>query len=149
MGRAKDIKVKVIPAKIANAFIRKTHYSGTVCVGSQLHFGVFLNDVLHGVMSFGVPIDKRNVIGFVKNTKWNEFLELNRLAFDDYLPKNSESRAISIAFRLMRKNAPHVKWILSYADGTQCGDGAIYRASGFILCGIKKTQQFGNFRMGK
>jgi hypothetical protein len=29
--------------------------------------------------------------------------------------------------------------LLSYADGTQCGDGTIYRASGFYLCGINKN----------
>jgi hypothetical protein len=29
-----------------------------------------------------------------------------------------------------------VKCIISFADGTQCGDGTIYRASGFKLVGI-------------
>ena len=139
MGRAKDIIIKVIPSKIANDFIRKNHYSGKVMLGSRLHFGCFLNNMLHGVMSFGNPIDKRKVKGLVKNTKWNEMLELNRLAFDRYLPRNSESRCLSIAFKLIKKNAPHIKWILSFADGCQCGDGTIYRASGFYLVGIKKN----------
>lgn len=71
-----------------------------------------------------------------ENEGWNSFLELNRMAFDEYLGKNSESRCIAVTIRLIKKNAPHVKWILSYADGTQCGDGTIYRASGFSLCGI-------------
>ena len=30
MGRAKEIIVKVIPAKIANEFVKKHHYSGKV-----------------------------------------------------------------------------------------------------------------------
>ena len=64
---------------------------------------------------------------------------MNRMAFDEYLPKNSESRCIAIAIKLIKKNAPHIKWILSYSDGTQCGDGTIYRASGFHLTGIKKN----------
>ena len=59
------------------------------------------------------------------------------MAFDSYLPKNSESRCISISIRLIKKNAPHIKWILSFSDGTQCGDGTIYRASGFLLTGVK------------
>jgi hypothetical protein len=96
---------------------------------------------LHGVMSFGSPMDKRKVITLVHGTKWNEMLELNRMAFDDYLPKNSESRALSIAFKLIKKNAPHIKWILSFSDGVQCGDGSIYRASGFYLTAIKKSTQ--------
>ena len=139
MGRAKEIIVKVIPTPEANAFVKKHHYSGKVVMNSVLHFGAFLDGKLHGVMSYGNPIDKRNVLPFVRGTKWNEMLELNRMAFDDYLPKNSESRCIAISIRLLKKNAPHIKWILSFSDGTQCGDGTIYRASGFKLCGINKN----------
>jgi hypothetical protein len=136
MGKAKDIIVKPIKSDIANQFVKKFHYSGKVTNNSKLHFGVFLDGRLHGVASFGPGIDKRKTIGLVKNTGWNDFLELNRLAFDDYLPKNSESRALSVMFKLLKKNAPHIKWILSYADGSQCGDGSIYRATGFYLTKI-------------
>lgn len=145
MGNVKEIEIKVIPASIANPFVQKHHYSGKFVMNSIVHFGAFLNNQLHGVMSFGNPIDKRNVLDFVEtsnktqNQKWNEMLELNRMAFDDFLPKNSESRSIAIAIKLIKKQAPHIKWILSFADGTQCGDGTIYRASGFKLCGIKKN----------
>ena len=143
MSRVKDIRLKVIPSKIANDFMRKNHYSGKVVPNSKLHFGAFLKGILHGVMSFGSPLDKRKVIGLVKGTKWNELLELNRMAFDKILPANSESRCISIAIKLIKKNAPHIKWILSFADGTQCGDGTIYRASGFVLTQINKNKTIG------
>ena len=139
MGRAKEIIVKVIPAKIANEFVKKHHYSGKVVPNSTLHFGAFLDNKLHGVLSYGASMDKRKILPLVENTKWNEMLELNRMAFDDYLPKNSESRCISISIKLIKQNAPHIKWILSYSDGTQCGDGTIYRASGFYLTGVKNN----------
>jgi len=140
MSRVKDIRLKVIPSKIANDFVRKYHYSGKVVNNSKLHFGAFLDGVLHGVMSFGSSTDKRKMLGLVKNTGWNEFLELNRMAFDDILPRNSESRCISVAIRLIKKHAPHIKWIISFADGAQCGDGTIYRASGFKLTNIKQNK---------
>lgn len=141
MGRAKDIIVKVIPSNIANDFIKKYHYSGKVVQNSKLHFGCFLDGQLHGVMSYGSPLDKRKVLPLVhtkedKPVLWNEMLELNRMAFDECLPKNSESRCIAVSFKLIKKNAPHIRWILSFSDGTQCGDGTIYRASGFVLTGI-------------
>jgi hypothetical protein len=139
MGRAKEIIVKVIPAKIANEFVKQHHYSGKVVPNSTLHFGCFLDEKLHGVMSFGSPMVKKNILTIVQDTGWNEMLELNRMAFDDYLPKNSESRCIAISVKLLKKNAPHIKWILSFADGVQCGDGTIYRASGFILTKINDT----------
>lgn len=135
----KDIVVKVIPSNIANDFIKKHHYSGKVVQNSKLHFGCFLNNMLHGVMSFGSSLDKAKMLGIVKGTGWNEFLELNRMAFDESLPRNSESRCISIALKLIKKNAPHIKWVVSFADGCSCGDGTIYRASGFVLTGIKEN----------
>ena len=140
MGDAKKLIVKIIPAKVANPFVKKMHYSGKVVNNSCLHMGVFYEGKLHGVMSFGPSLDKSKIIGLVEGTKWNEFLELNRMAFDDVLPRNSESRALSIAFRLIKKNAPHVKWIISFADATQCGDGTIYRGSGFVLTMIKENE---------
>ncbi|HMT75939.1 MAG TPA: hypothetical protein PKA77_17835 [Chitinophagaceae bacterium] len=140
MGRAKEIIVKVIPSKIANDFVKLHHYSKKVVANSQLHFGAFLDGRLHGVMSYGCSLDKRKMLGLVEGTGWNEFLELNRMAFDDYLPNNSESRCIGISIKLIKKNAPHIKWIVSFADGTQCGDGAIYRASGFFLTSVKENK---------
>lgn len=110
MVTAKDVVVKVIPSKIANDFVKKHHYSGKVVANSQLHFGCFLENRLHGVMSFGCSLDKRKV--------------------------HSESRCISIAFKLIKKNAPHIRWIISFADGAHCGDGTIYRASGFKLTNL-------------
>jgi hypothetical protein len=139
MGRAKEIIVKVIPSKIANEFVKKHHYSGKVVPNSTLHFGCFLDDKLHGVLSYGPSINKNGTINLVKNTGWNEFIELNRMAFDDYLPKYSESRCIAITIRLIKKHAPHIKWVISFSDGTQCGDGTIYRASGFKLVGIAEN----------
>ncbi len=143
MGRAKDIIVKVIPARVANEFVKKNHYSGKVTPNSKLHFGAFLDGKLHGVLSFGSPLDKSKVLGLVEKTLWNEMLELNRMAFDDYLPKYSESRCLSICFKLIKKNASHIKWILSFSDGVLCGDGTIYRASGFHLTQINdKTENW-------
>ena len=139
MSRVKEIELKVIPAKIANDFVRKHHYSGKVVSNSFLHFGAFLDKRLHGVMSFGHRLDKAKTQKLVKNTGWNEFCELNRMAFDDYLPRNSESYCIGKALRLLKKNAPHLKWVISFADGCSCGDGTIYRASNFVLTQIKKN----------
>jgi hypothetical protein len=134
-----DITLKVIPSKVAVPFIRANHYSGKVVNNSTLHFGVFLDGKLHGVMSYGPSLDKSKIIGLVEGTGWNEFLELNRMAFDSVLPRNSESRAISMSLKLIKKHAPQVKWVVSFADACSCGDGTIYRASNFVLTGIKEN----------
>lgn len=137
---AKDIEVKSVEPRIARAFVKKNHYSHKVVQNSSVHLGVFLNGVLHGMMQFGPSTDKRKLIGLVEGTAWNGFIELNRMVFDDKLPRNSESRAISVALREFKKHAPHIKWVISFADGCQCGSGTIYRASGFVLTQIKENK---------
>lgn len=140
MGKAKDIHVAPISAADAAKIVKRVHYSGKVVQNSQLHFGVFLNGRLEGAMQFGPSMDKSKLIKLVAGTEWNGFIELNRMAFSDRLPRNSESRALAIALRMMRKSYPHIEWVVSFADGTQCGDGTIYRASGFVLTQINKNK---------
>lgn len=132
----KDLIVKPISAKDGNRIIKVLHYSGKVVPNSQIHLGVFLDGKCGGVLQLGPSLDKSKIIGLVKDTKWNEFIELNRMAFADWLPRNSESRAIGFTMRWLKKNYPFLKWVVSFADASQCGDGTIYRASGFFLIGI-------------
>ena len=142
---AKEIILRPITSKEANQLVKRVHYSGKVVQNSQIHIGVFYRGRLEGAMQFGPSLDKRKIQGLVNGTGWNEFIELNRMAFTDVLPRNSESRAIAVAMRILKKNAPHLKWVISFADACQCGDGTIYRASGFVLTGIKKNTQ--NYRL--
>lgn len=140
MGKAKEIHVRPLPASTANELCREIHYSGKIVPNSQIHLGAFYTGKLGGVMQFGPPMDRNRMAGVVKGTKPREMLELNRMAFADWLPRNGESRCISIALRMLRDRYPHIKWIVSFADGCQCGDGTIYRAAGFVLTNINKNK---------
>jgi hypothetical protein len=139
LGSAKDILLRPIERREADALVKRVHYSGKVVNNSQIHIGVFYQGKLEGAMQFGPSLDKRKIQPLVSGTLWNEFIELNRMAFSDALPRNSESRALGVAMRILRKHAPHLKWVVSFADGAQCGDGTIYRAAGFVLTGIKEN----------
>lgn len=139
MGKAKDILVQPISKREADIICKRLHYSGKVDPRSQLHLGIWYEGRCEGVMQFGPSIDKAKMIGMVRDTHWNGFIELNRMAFSNTLPRNSESRALGVAFRLLKKHYPMVRWVISFADGTQCGDGTIYRAAGFLLTQIKKN----------
>lgn len=138
---AKDLLVRPIGAREANDAVKRFHYSGKVVRNSQLHLGVYWHGSLEGAIQFGPPMDRRRVLGLVEGTGWNNMLELNRMAFSDRLPRNSESRALGVVFRLFRKHRPDIEWILSYSDGTQSGDGTIYRATGFALTAINPNTQ--------
>lgn len=148
MTKVKSIYVQPILQADAKKAVTQWHYSKKVDPRSQLHFGVFSQNVCHGVMQFGPSIDKHKTRPLISDTRWNGFLELNRMAFSDYLPKNTESRALSVAFKIIKKKYPFIEWIITYADGAQCGDGAIYRATGFWLTQIRKNKTMWKFQDG-
>lgn len=139
MGDAKQLIVKPISAHDANRIVRQLHYSGKCAVNPHVNLGVFMGGRCGGAMQFGPSMQKSSMLGLVTGTLWNEFIELNRMAFADWLPRNGESRCIGYAMRFIRKQYPWIKWVVSFADGTQCGDGTIYRASGFVLTGCNQN----------
>lgn len=136
----KDLIVAPVDRDEAIDVVRRLHYSASFCRNSTLHLGVFAGRSLVGAMQFGPPMCRRNMLPLVPGTPWNDMLELNRMVLESDVPRNAESRVIAAACRLLRRHAPHIKWILSFADAGQCGDGTIYRASGFALTGIRWTE---------
>lgn len=146
---AKEIIIKPIDKPTADKIVKKYHYSGKVVPNSSLNFGVFYKGLLLGAMQFGSPTVKEKMLPLVRFSKWDSLLELNRMAFSDALPRFAESRAIAMAFKWMKKNAPQVKWIISFADGTQCGHGTIYQASNFYLTQIKENGSIYQLPNGK
>ena len=146
---AKDIQVRPISSQDAARIIKSLHYSGRVSPLAVLHFGVFLNGRCGGALQYGHSMKKREMMPLVSGTQWNGFLELNRAALAEWLPRNSESRALSVTLRMIKKHYPHIEWIVSFADATQCGDGTIYRASGFELVQIAKNRSLYRLPCGR
>jgi hypothetical protein len=149
VGDAKQLIVKPISVQDARRIITALHYSGKFDPRSKLHYGIFMDGKCGGAMQLGDPIDKRKALNIVKDTPWNSLLDLHRLAFADWLPRNGESRCIAYMMRHIRKTYPWIQWVQSYADATQCGDGTIYRASGFHLIGIKENASMYRMPDGK
>ena len=136
-GSAKKIQLVPITRLEANAIFKRWHYSGRGYVKSWLHVGVELEGRLIGALSLGPGIDTRKSLCLVSGTPWDGYLELNRMAFVDDTPRCVESRALSILARMIKAHAPHVHWIVSYADTAQAGYGAVYQAVGWLLTGVR------------
>jgi hypothetical protein len=103
---AKGLRVAPISSADARIAVVRWHYSRSFARNSQLHLGVFWEGRLEGVMQFGPSMDKGRMVSLVRETRSKGFLELNRMAFSEGLPRNSESRAISVA---MRMSAGHIR----------------------------------------
>ena len=64
--------------------------------------------------------------------------ELRRMAVANDAPKNTPSRFLSVMVRLVKKNHPELRRLISYQD-TAVHAGTIYRASGWVQTRIQKA----------
>jgi hypothetical protein len=115
----------------ANEVIRAGHYSRTVYRTSSVHLAVLIDGAEVGVLQFGPAMNPASAPSIVAETAQDEYLELNRMWLDDSAPRNSESRALSLAFTYLRQSRPRVGWVQSFSD-ERCGRfGVVYQAAGF------------------
>lgn len=127
--------VAQIPRRQACEIIIERHYSRRIVQNSYIHLGVFIDGELVGVLQFGYALNPARADKVVADTKVGDYLELNRMWLDDKAPRNSESRALSFAFKFIRKACPTVAWVQSFAD-ERCGCwGVVYQAANFLYCG--------------
>lgn len=127
--------VRELPRDRANAIIQRNHYSRKFYNASYIHLGVYIDGELYGILQFGYAMNPASAGSVVEGTELDQYLELNRMWLDDFAPHCSESRALSCAFKFIRRRYPKIKWVQSFAD-ERCGKfGAVYQAAGFRYYG--------------
>ena len=137
--QARQLAVAAIPSKTARALVQRHHYSGRFVNNSYVHLGVFWRFELVGVMQFGYAMNPASLGKIVAGTGTRDYLELNRMWIDDKAPRNTESAAIALAIRFIRKALPHIRFIQTFADERCGGLGVMYQASGFEYLGSHQT----------
>lgn len=131
-----SIELKPIDRKTAEKLVVEHHYLHSMAGGTQLCFGVFSQDRLAGVITFGVG--PANAHRLFANAKPRDCLTLTRLWLADELPSNSESRVIGLALRALKRHTD-VKFVLSYADPSAGHVGIIYQATNWIYAGLSEA----------
>ncbi len=104
-------------------------------------FGLFLDQELKGVCTFGKPASPTLCRGICGEEHSPSVYELNRLVVEDGLPKNSLSRFVSRCLRQLRE-ADLI--VVSYADEGRGHHGYIYQATNWIYTGktVKRTEKY-------
>lgn len=116
----------------------KFHYAKSIPV-NVFGYSVF-NDKKEwcGVVLYGTGAN--NNIGKEYNLKQGEVIELVRMALNG--KQESTSKCLSISMRLLKKNIPLCKLLVSYADKDQQHKGIIYQATNWYYVGqsmVNKT----------
>ena len=129
----KDINVSPIPHQLAKTLCEHEHYLGTFPGGSVMSLGVFVQHRLLGIAVLGVG--PPNVHRLFQGARREQVLCLTRFWLHDQLPRNSESRTLSVILRHFRRHQSTVKAIVAYSDPAAGHTGTIYRAAGFYYLG--------------
>ena len=123
-------EVRIIPRELTKDFILNIHYAHRMPSISWA-FGLYENEELIGVCTFGKPASSNLQIGVCGKDYQSQVQELNRLVLK-YNKPNEASYFVSRCLKMLPK--PMI--IISYADTEQKHQGIIYQASNFIYTGL-------------
>jgi hypothetical protein len=105
--------------------------------GKLAKIGVWEFNRFIGVVLFGSGANRN--IGHPYHLQRDEVCELVRIALTTH--SASVSRILSIACRLIKKQYPKLKAVISYADPEQGHHGGVYQACGWAYVGKSNPQQ--------
>lgn len=124
-----NISVTPIKPEETYPWLLLKHYARRLCPISYA-FGVYVDGVLSGVVTYGVPASSPLRAGICGPEYKDIVLELNRLCC---LPlKNIASCLVGRSLRLI----PSPAIVVSYADTKQGHTGYVYQAANFIYTGL-------------
>lgn len=118
-----------IPSKETYEWLLKKHYAHRIPSISYA-FGLFEDNILKGVCTFGTPSSSSLRIGIAGGNNSKYILELNRLCVE------SEEKNITSWFVGKCLSSFNNQIIVSYADTAQGHKGKIYQATNFIYTGL-------------
>jgi len=110
---------------------RNWHYSGTIPAPIRCKIGVWEHDEFKGIILFGYGANP--CIGRPFGLPQKQICELTRIALRDH--ETPVSRLIAIALRLLKRQNPDIRLVVSYADERHGHHGGIYQAAGWSYLG--------------
>ena len=140
-------KIVIEPTKkdVVYKLVTDKHYAGTWTASSNM-YAVYYDCGEHqffsgkelkliGVVLYGNPVGFRVVKSICEEFTDDDVLELKRLWIEDGYGKNIESYVISQTLKMLKKDSPQTKVVISYADPSVNHKGIIYRASNWLYQG--------------
>jgi hypothetical protein len=112
--------------------VLRWHYSRTMPKCKLVKIGVWEDDKFRGAVIYGLGSNRHIARPF--GLKDTEVCELVRVALAPGR-EHPTSRCVAVSLKLLRRQSPGLKLVVSYADAGQGHVGTIYQAGGWIyLC---------------
>jgi hypothetical protein len=131
--------------KAINYACTNFHYSKSVPTVQYAYNVYNNNNEWCGVIIYGGGANNNLAKNF--NLHNGEVLELERVALN--VKQEQTSKAVALSLKLLHKENPIVKVIVSYADHRQNHVGTIYKATNWLFLGISKTSDTQYYYNGK
>lgn len=134
-----SIEFKQIEYNDTKPFLLHKHYAHRMPSISYA-YGLFQDDVLHGVLTYGIPASRALVVGIAGEQNAKHVIELNRLYIDDEISQNVKSITSKFVSWTLKQLKPYNKLVVSYADAGMNHVGYIYQATNFYYTGETKSR---------
>ena len=131
--KVSSMTIKLIKAKEAREYIATFHYSQSLPDSTKFIYAGYYNDKLAGIICYGMGAGKSQYKAILSDIQQGEYLELTRLWSHDNMPKNTESKLISMSLKALPSQ---YRLVISFADPSQGHLGIIYQATNFYYCGM-------------
>ena len=129
---------------VSNIVLNK-HYANTWTASSDI-YAIYYKSGEHkffdgddlkliGCVIYGNPVGFRVIKSICEELSDIDVLELKRLWIEDGYGKNIESYCIAQTLKMLKKDSPQTKVVISYADPGVNHKGIIYRASNWLYQG--------------
>lgn len=146
MLESKHYYLDLINSHKANQFTSCYHYSGVGFKGAKINQGIYRksDNLLVGILQWGWSAQQSiRLDRYVKDDiSKKEYLELNRFCMADSEGKNSESEAIGLGIKWIKKNRPDIRLLVSYAGRKEGNYGYIYQATDWEYLGYFISSSF-------
>jgi hypothetical protein len=116
----------------ARVSIMRWHYSRQLPKSKLVKIGVWEGDKFRGAIIYGLGANRHIASPF--GLQGTEVCELVRVALAPGRV-HPTSRCVAISLKLLHRQSPGVKLVVSYADSGQGHNGTIYQASNWVFLG--------------
>lgn len=131
MSSRPDLRLDWCSHAAAKYAVEHWHYSGRMPASKSVYLGVWERGQFVGSVVFSHGAS--DAIGKPYGLPQVNICELTRVALGRHL--SPVSRVVSVAIRLLRRQSPGLRMVVSYADPAQSHHGGIYQAMGWLYVG--------------
>ena len=136
-----NMYLKPISNKKALKIVQRIHQSSDTLPTQTKHcLGVYINDILEGVITLGYGTRPKHTIQkLFPSLNISDYYEIGRMCINNDYKTNTESQMLSKTMKYIKKNFPNIKLIFTWANGLLGKIGTVYQASNFLYGGYIKT----------